>query len=74
MWGAVPTETLMRVLYLWNHSGMTESPRTTDAEEIDPSATTIPVSQELRDFIRLEKTREDVNYDSWLRENLPVEA
>jgi hypothetical protein len=53
---------------------MTESPRSTDAEGIDPAETTIPVSRELRDAIRLEKTREDVNYDSWLRENLSLEA
>ena len=53
---------------------MSESPRSTDAEGIDPAETTIPVSRELRDRIRLEKTREDVNYDSWLRENLSIEA
>ena len=53
---------------------MSESPRSTDAEGIDPAETTIPVSRELRDAIRLEKTREDVNYDSWLRENLSLEA
>ena len=53
---------------------MTESPSSTDGEGIDPAETTIPVSSELRDAIRLEKTREDVNYDSWLRENLSLEA
>ena len=56
------------------HSGMSQSPRTTDTEGIDPAETTIPVSRELRDKIRLEKTRQDVNYDQFLRENLPIEA
>ena len=53
---------------------MTERPSSTTADGIDPAETTIPVSRELRDRIRLEKTREDVNYDSWLRENLSIEA
>jgi hypothetical protein len=53
---------------------MSESPSSTGTEGIDPAETTIPVSRELRDKIRLEKTREDVDYDSWLRENLSLEA
>ena len=53
---------------------MSESPPSTDAEGINPAETTIPVSRELRDKIRLAKTREDVHYDTWLRENLSLEA
>ena len=59
---------------VWADSGMSESPRTTDTEGIGPAETTIPVSRELRDKIRLEKTRQDVNYDQFLRENLSLEA
>lgn len=52
---------------------MSESPRSPDTERINPAETTIPVSRELRDWIRLEKTREGVHYDTWLRENLSLE-
>lgn len=57
---------------LFDNTGMSQSPSTTDTEDIDPAETTIPVSRGLRDKIRLAKTREDTNYDSWLRENLPI--
>lgn len=53
---------------------MSQSPRSNDTEGIDPAETTIPVSRELRDKIRLEKTQQDVPYDTWLRDNLSLEA
>ena len=59
---------------VWVNSGMSESLPSTDAEGINPAETTIPVSRELRDKIRLAKTRQDVDYDTWLRENLSLEA
>ena len=59
---------------LLDDSGMSQSPPTTDTEGIDRPGTSIPVSTELRDKIRVEKAREGLDYDTWLRENLPIEA
>jgi len=58
---------------LLDNSGMTESPPSTDTDGT-VRFTAIPVSTELRDKIRVEKAREGLDYDTWLRENLTLEA
>ena len=58
---------------LLDDSGMSQSPRSTDTDGT-VRFTAIPVSPELRDKIRVEKAREGLDYDTWLRENLPIEA
>lgn len=46
---------------------MSESPRSNAAE------TTIPISPELRDRLRVEKAEDGDSYDAYLRENLSLE-
>ena len=49
------------------HSGMSQSPSSTAAE------TTIPVSEQLRDKLRVAKAKQGIDYDSYLREKLNFE-
>lgn len=37
------------------------------------SETTIPVSNELQDHLRVAKAKDGIAYDTWLRENLSLE-
>ena len=69
---SVNSEDFYPIKLLLIHSGMSQSPRTSDTD--GRPGTSIPVSTELRDKIRLEKAREGLDYDTWLRENLPIEA
>jgi len=45
----------------------------TEANPSTASETTIPVSSELRDRLRVAKAEDGVAYDTWLRENLQIE-
>lgn len=47
------------------------SPSSTDSES-EPEYRTVPVSEELRDKLRVAKAEEGVSYEEYLRENLSL--
>lgn len=46
----------------------------TDTNPSKAAETTIPVSTDLRDRLRVAKAEDGVAYDTYLRENLPLEG